>query len=270
MKTKEEKDKKLKNAQKDKKAKETKKTKAVKEPKKDAKKTANKSKAEKKISKEEKLLKESKTFLKDMKNKKPELFDESQESFPDFAEFYDLPLSYNETAVKLLSQTPTRLFVYWDVKDEDKKHFEDSFGKTFLSDTSPLLLVQNKDTNESFEVPVNDFANSWYINIKDQASNYEVSLIRRYKNDLDNKNFKNIATSNTYISSDKHINLNKSNKIKFRNIKTNEEFFVTKDNTLLRNTAKILGLNEEDFIKFVEDSKKPSTFLTSSSHMEMF
>jgi len=35
-------------------------------------------------------------------------------------EYYDLPYRYNKTLVKILAQTPKRLFVYWDIADEDR------------------------------------------------------------------------------------------------------------------------------------------------------
>ena len=39
---------------------------------------------------------------------------------PDIIEYYDLPFRYNQTTVKILAQTPTNLFIYWDISDADK------------------------------------------------------------------------------------------------------------------------------------------------------
>ena len=50
-------------------------------------------------------------------------------------EYYDLPYRYNETVVKILAQTPKRMFVYWDISDSDREKYiktfcEDLFEKT--------------------------------------------------------------------------------------------------------------------------------------------
>ena len=42
---------------------------------------------------------------------------------PAVIEYYDLPYRYNKTMVKVLAQTPTTLFVYWDISDEDKANY---------------------------------------------------------------------------------------------------------------------------------------------------
>ena len=46
-------------------------------------------------------------------------------------EYYDLPYRYNQTVIKLLAQTPTTLFIYWDISDKDRKTFEEQYGETF-------------------------------------------------------------------------------------------------------------------------------------------
>ena len=35
-------------------------------------------------------------------------------------EYYDLPYRYNQTVVRVLAQTPTTLFIYWDISDIDR------------------------------------------------------------------------------------------------------------------------------------------------------
>ena len=43
-------------------------------------------------------------------------------------EYYDLPYRYNQTIVKLPAQTPTTLFVYWDISDTDKENYIKQYG----------------------------------------------------------------------------------------------------------------------------------------------
>lgn len=96
-------------------------------------------------------------------------------------EYYDLPNTYNQTVVKLLFQTPKKLFVYWEISEYDKHKYLEENGSDFFEKTSPFLLVKNKTKNYSFEVEINDFANSWYFDVPDSNCEYEVSLIRKNK-----------------------------------------------------------------------------------------
>lgn len=47
-------------------------------------------------------------------------------------EYYDLSNLYNQTIVKILAQTPTIIFVYWDISDEDKQLYLEKYGKDFF------------------------------------------------------------------------------------------------------------------------------------------
>ncbi|MCI8620816.1 MAG: DUF4912 domain-containing protein [Clostridia bacterium] len=82
---------------------------------------------------------------------------------PMLAEYYDLPYRYNQTIVKILAQTPSTLFVYWDISDEDKNSLIKAHGENFFYVTRPILVIHNITKNYSFEIEINDFANSWYI-----------------------------------------------------------------------------------------------------------
>ena len=164
---------------------------------------------------------------------------------PEFLqEYYDLPYRYNETIVTILAQTPKRLFVYWDVSDKDRESYKKAFGDDFFEKTYPVLLVHNEELNYTFEVPINDFANSWYLDIQDSKTNYVVKLGRKFRNanqaknvDYDvikeeNINLQNdfiyITDSNKLESPNDHILFELlSNSIKYRNVKNGKEF--TKD-----------------------------------------
>ena len=94
-------------------------------------------------------------------------------------EYYDLPYRYNETIVKILYQTPETLFVYWDISDSDRENYIKQYGENFFNITRPVLIVHNDTMNYSFEISINDFANSWYLHINDSKCDYRVELGRR-------------------------------------------------------------------------------------------
>jgi len=142
-------------------------------------------------------------------------------------EYYDLPYKYNKTIVKILAQTPKTLFVYWEISDEDCKKFSQSFGEDFFSKTVPVLIVTNTTKNYSFEIQINDFANSWYFDVNDEKCKYTVELGRRSISTeitIPN-NYVYVASSNKIESPNGHILFDKAQKaIYFRNTKTNETY----------------------------------------------
>ena len=141
-------------------------------------------------------------------------------------EYYDLPYRYNQTIVKVLAQTPNNLFVYWDISDSDRKRFEEQYGDNFFETTRPILIVHNDTLNYSFEVEINDFANSWYLHINDSKCNYRIELGRRpvIKTEKLNTDYIHITTSNNIETPNDRILFNKNQKIVyFRNIKTGKQ-----------------------------------------------
>ncbi len=200
-------------------------------------------------------------------------------------EYYDLPYRYNETIVKILAQTPKKLFVYWDISDNDRNKYIETFGENFFDTTYPVLLLYNEDKKYVKEVVINDFANSWYIDIDDPKTKYTVQLGRKFKNpieflNVDKLNENNIilrtdylpfADSNSLEVPNDHVLLDQLPEfIVFRNVKTNAEF--RKD---IRSLKDIFG-NNYDVKEFYENQYKeeiddgmfsmdnPSSNMTSS------
>jgi len=157
------------------------------------------------------------------------------------AEYYDLPYRYNETVVKILYQTPTILFVYWDISDSDREKYIKEYGQNFFYNTKPVLKIFNLTKNYSFEVEINDFANSWYINVNDANCEYKVELGRKvvtYEETLNN-DYIHISTSNDIEFPNDHILLDElPDIIKFKNVKTNSTS--TKDISTLH----LVGINK--------------------------
>ncbi len=141
----------------------------------------------------------------------------------DILEYYDLPYRYNETIVKLLYQTPTTLFVYWDISDEDKKNYIKQYGEYFFNNTKPVLLVKNKTMNYQYEVDINDFANSWYLKVNDSNCVYEIELGRKPINNYVSipNNYLYVTTSNDIESPNDHVLIeNLKPQVTFQNVKT--------------------------------------------------
>ena len=209
-------------------------------------------------------------------------------------EYYDLPYRYNETVVKILAQTPKRLFVYWDISDNDRKKYETAFGSDFFNDTYPILLVHNEEKNYTFEVPINDFANSWYLDINDPKSKYVIQLGRKFKikpdfiNLISNQDssieilndYIPITTSNILEVPNDHILFeNIEHRALYRNIKTNEESYVDISNSdFINKMGKIYSvydLYKEIYKNEIGDDTltdllNPSSMSSSGTNSSMF
>lgn len=139
------------------------------------------------------------------------------------SEYYDLPFTYNQTVVKILAQTPEILFVYWDISDEDRQKYIETYGENFFTETKPVLIITNKTMNYSFEVDINDFANSWYLHINDPKCKYNIELGRRpisKEIELPN-NYMYVASSNVIEAPNDHILFEKEQSVAyFKNVKT--------------------------------------------------
>ena len=175
-------------------------------------------------------------------------------------EYYDLPYRYNQTVVKVLAQTPNTLFVYWDISDDDKNKYIEEYGEYFFNNTKPVLIVRNLTMNYSFEIDINDFANSWYLTVADSNCDYKIELGRRPINEYVtiNNNYLYIANSNDIDAPNDHILFDNLSKfVYFRNVKTNA---TTKKDiisfSLLRKIGKISSI--EEFYKKMYANEKIS------------
>ena len=165
----------------------------------------------------------------------------------EIVEYYDLPYRYNQTIVKILAQTPNTLFVYWDISDDDRKKYIEQYGEYFFNNTKPVLIVHNRTKNYSFEIDINDFANSWYIHSIDSDCDYEIELGRRPINEYVNipNNYLYVTNSNEMESPNDHIVFDKlSHFVYFKNVKTNETIKKHTNLTLLSKVGKISSVQE--------------------------
>lgn len=192
------------------------------------------------------------------------------------AEYYDLPTAYNKTLVKILAQTPSCLFVYWEISEKDKLKLQKEYGEGFFKDTKPYLVIINETMNYSFEIEINDYANSWYINIHDSNCKYSVKLIRKSINNyvpIPSTTI-DIMSSNEMNAPNDHILFDTFGKnIFFKNVQTD---IVTKKDissiSFVNNIGKIYNLS--DFYKQVYKNEltgdELGSNLSSSSFSSFF
>lgn len=207
--------------------------------------TAKTSTSKSKTSASKSSTSKSKNTTKSTKTRK-KTSTKSKEVTP-IVEYYDLPFRYNETVVKILAQTPSMLFIYWDISDSDRKSYSEKYGEDFFYKTKPVLLVTNKTMNYKFEVEINDFANSWYLHVNDANCDYSVELGRRpieYNSNIDNYVY--ITTSNDMEMPNNRILFDKIGKtVFFKNIKNNfiEEKEISSI-SFIKNIGKIYDIHE--------------------------
>lgn len=238
--------------------------------------TLDKDESNEKVEKVDKASKEKNKNQKSKEVKSPEYL----------LEYYDLPYRYNETIVKILAQTPKKLFVYWDISDKDRRRYLNAFGEDFFEKTYPVLLLYNEDKNYVKEIPINDFANSWYIDIDDAKTKYIVQLGRKFKEKPQIINIAKIeeeqivlktdylpfADSNKMEAPNDHVLLEKLPRfVTFRNVKTNQE--IVKDmgefKTVFGKNYNVKEFYEEHYKEEITDGifdmANPSSNLSSSS-----
>lgn len=174
-------------------------------------------------------------------------------------EYYDLPYRYNQTVVRVLAQTPTTLFIYWDISDIDRANFVSHYGEDFFNNTKPVLVIHNNTMHYSFEIEIDDFANSWYLHVNDANCEYTVELGRKpkYYNSEKHVNIQNdylyVASSNVIEAPNDHVLFDRNIKnVYFKDVKTN--IVTAKDITsisFLRNIGRIYNLYDlqSDFNK---------------------
>ena len=189
-------------------------------------------------------------------------------------EYYDLPYRYNQTVVKVLAQTPSTLFIYWDISDSDRKNYEKKYGENFFNNTKPVLIVHNDTLNYYFEVDINDFANSWYLHIPDSKCDYRIELGRRpiVKTEKLQDDYIYVTTSNEMEAPNDKILFNKNQKmVYYKNVKTGNIIEKPINNlTFITNIGKIYDIYdlyreiyEDENVENIYDLKNPSSHPSS-------
>ena len=232
-----------------------------------ASKKANISKATEK-KKTTKKVATSKTNLKKAKSSKKATTPKKKKV--EIVEYYDLPYRYNETVVKVLAQTPKTLFIYWDISDKVREQYKEQYGENFFETTKPILKIYNDTLGYSFEVEINDFANSWYLHVADSKCDYRIELGRKpiIKTEKLNTDYIYITMSNKIESPNDHILFNKEQKmVYFKNVKTGEQTAKSTNSlSFIRNMGKIYNIYDlykaiyqDENIEEIYDLSNPSS-----------
>ena len=95
------------------------------------------------------------------------------------SEYYELPNKYNETVLRLLVQSPTCMYAYWEVSENSLKEYN---KKIDYNSSTPVLKITNTTMNYSYEIKIDPYATNYYIKVNDVDCNYKVELGRKYKN----------------------------------------------------------------------------------------
>ncbi len=238
------------------------------------------------IEMQEKVRKDEQEEKEIKKKEENEILKNEETQAPKYLlEYYDLPFRYNETVVKILAQTPRRLFVYWDVADKDKQTYLNAFGNHFFEDTYPVLLVHNENKNDTSEIAINDFANSWYLDISNPRDKYTIQLGRKFKfhtkpqinpeiektNILFSNDYLFIAMSNQLEVPNDHVLFEEFKPfVTYRNVKTHaEETQKIESFQVPNNLQPVYQKLYQDQLILNEngawDMKNPSSMGTSSS-----
>lgn len=221
------------------------------------------------------LMEKTFEFFKNLQKRFITFFEKEDEK-EYISEYYELEKTYNETIINVIPQTPTKLFVYWDIDNNTKLKLEEEFGKDYINTTNPYLVVKNTNTNEVFEVKINDMTNSWYIDIKEEASSYIVSYIRRgiskEKEENSSKTEDKIITKNTEDDLKNEV-LNKDLELKsFKKLSLNinpinntiindkkdkiVEFKISSSNTVNTSNNKMLNFEENIVFEDINTNEK--------------
>ena len=95
---------------------------------------------------------------------------------------FEIPDRYNETKIALLLRDPFWAFAYWDIQDQELQEIGERGHIEGL-----LLRVCQLEADESgkekvvdsFDIPVKDQDNKWYINLPESGKRYFIKLIVR-------------------------------------------------------------------------------------------
>lgn len=85
----------------------------------------------------------------------------------------ELPLAYGDNRIVLMVRDPEWLFAYWEINNQTKAEFARRFGSYAWDGSQPLIKVYDTtgvifdgtNANDTQDVWINDYANSWHINV---------------------------------------------------------------------------------------------------------
>lgn len=165
----------------------------------------------------------------------------------------NLPSNYGEDRISLLARDPNWLYVYWEITKEKIDAFIMEFGSEVWDKSIPVLKVTNITKGESSYIRINDFSDSWYINVQEPNSLYMVEIGRRVSDSF----FISIAQSNQV--STPCNNMSSNTDIRFVNITDMTQELQLPESSMLKTAQRLklrsvwnideIGLSSESFLK---------------------
>jgi hypothetical protein len=97
-------------------------------------------------------------------------FSHSQNTYSVAAKPQELPSSYDQDKIILQVRDPRWLHTYWELKDRTVQSLKNKLGDDFYRAKKVLrvydvtnIMFNGSNANRFFDIQVNDFANSWYV-----------------------------------------------------------------------------------------------------------
>jgi len=90
-----------------------------------------------------------------------------------FIDSYDLPLSYGETYLSLMSKDPKWIYAYWEINPEDLVTLKDRISDQDIGTSCAVLRIYDvtlidfngSNAHSYFDIDVGKLSGNWYINI---------------------------------------------------------------------------------------------------------
>ena len=95
----------------------------------------------------------------------------------------ELPVNYNQDKIILQVRDPRWLHAYWELKQETIEGLKNKLGNDFFQAKRVLrvydvsnIIFNGSNANRFFDILINDFANSWYIDTAGPGRSWCVDL----------------------------------------------------------------------------------------------
>lgn len=118
----------------------------------------------------------------------------------------DLLIKNGQDCITLLARDPHWLYVYWELSENRKNSLIEDFGLEIINKSVPVLKITNMTKNEYFFVRINEFSESWYVNVPDSNNVYSIEIGRRTSDDF----FISVLNSNSITTPGDSVSHNTS------------------------------------------------------------
>jgi len=110
-------------------------------------------------------------------------FSHVQESSPPPTRAQELPSAYDQDKIILQVRDPRWLHTYWELRNQTVSGLKNKFGDDFYRAKKVLrvydvtnVIFNGSNANRFFDIQINDFANSWYVDTSGPGRSWCVDL----------------------------------------------------------------------------------------------